>query len=87
MKTIHLSHNPDYKELVDVYDQNALHKEEIKIVFPNKMELYLIRKYTYTGRVIKTNYLHGLLCFPDGREHSKLREQKDGSFTISSYYK
>ena len=87
MKTLHFTGDPDFGQLEKLYDQNATFKEEIKITFDNGMLLYLQRKYTFRGRVIKTDYLHGLLCFADGREHSIIRQQKDRSFKVSSYFR
>lgn len=87
MKTLNFSGNPDFGQLEKLYDDNANFKEGIKVIFDNGMYLYLLRKYTFKGKVVKTNYLHGVLYLPDGREHSSFIQQKDHSFKVSSYYK
>lgn len=88
MKIIELNYNPSFKDLENIYDENADHKEEICLKFTNGMKLYLQRKYTYKGsNVVKTNYLHGTLFLKDGRVHSYIKQQKDKSFKTSSYYR
>tara|TARA_R100000541_G_C1897352_1_gene84076 strand:+ start:89954 stop:90256 length:303 start_codon:yes stop_codon:yes gene_type:complete len=93
---IEIDYNPDFVQLADLYDElersQGFHKYSLLIKFKNKpnMILKLQRKYTYKGnRVIKTNYLHGMLyILKDGvyYEHTEIKQTKTG-FNTASYYK
>ena len=87
MKTLNFKGVPNTQDLVYLYDNNAQYKEVIKVIFKNSMYCIMQRKYTFKGNnIIKTSYFHAVLYLPDGREHTKITENKTG-FKIASYYK
>lgn len=89
IKAITMPENFTTEDVTSLYDTYCEFSGQILMMRINKdMFMVMQRKYTYKGsHIVKTSYLHAKILFNSGTEHTIIKENKDKSLTISSYYK
>ena len=89
VKTISMPENFKTDDLPSLYDLHCEFTSQ-RILMRINLNMFILmqRKFTYKGsNVVKTDYLHANIFFNNGKEHSYIRENKDRSLTVSSFYR